>query len=76
MTPNAGYAKPTMKQSLTLFLSVLNFFKNNTSDGMTRWERLFNGIFVERKALMFLINGTNTNLYLVQKMSHSNGQYN
>ena len=27
------------------------------------------GIFVERKALMFLRNGTNTNLYLVQKMN-------
>ena len=57
-----------MKQSLTLFTSVLNFFKKNTNDGMTRWERLYTGIFVEGKALMFLINGTNANLYLVQKM--------
>ena len=57
-----------MKQSLTLFMSVLNFFKKNTNDGMTRWERLYIGIFLEGKALMFLINGTNANLYLVQKI--------
>ena len=49
--------------------SVLNFFKNNTNCDMTEWGRLCFGIFVERKALMFLRNGTNTNLYLVQKMS-------
>ena len=36
---------------------------------MTGWERLCFGIFVERKALMFPTNGTNTNLFLVQKIN-------
>ena len=53
ITPNAGCVKPTMKQSLTLFLSVLNFFKKNTNHDMTGWERLCVGTFVERKGLMF-----------------------
>ena len=39
MTPNGGYVKPTMKKSPTLFMSVLNFFKMNTNDDMTGWER-------------------------------------
>ena len=59
MTLNAVCVKPTMKRSVTLSLSVLNFFKNNTNDGMTGWERLCIGIFVERKALMFPINDMN-----------------
>ena len=69
MTQNAGWVKPTMKQSLTLFLSVSNFFKKNTNSDMAVWERLSIGILAERKALTFLRNGTNTNLYLEQKMS-------
>ena len=69
ITPNAGCVKPTMKQSLALFLSVLTFFKKNTNDDMTGWERLCVGIFVERKASMFSRNGMNANLYLVHKMS-------
>ena len=69
MNPNAGCLKPTMKQSHTLFLSVLNFSKKNTNDDMTGGEKLYIGIFVERKALMFPRNGTSTNLYVVQKMS-------
>ena len=32
MVSNAGYVKPTMKQSLALFMSVLNFFKKNKID--------------------------------------------
>ena len=58
----------TMKQSLTLFLSLLNFFKKNTNNNMARWKILCIRIFVERKALMFPRNGTSTKLYLVQKM--------
>ena len=69
MTPYAGCVKPIMKQSHILFLIVLNLFKTNTKDDMTGWEGLFIGIFVERKALMFPRNGTNTNLYLVEKIS-------
>ena len=38
---------PTMKQSLTLFLSLLNFFKKNTNNKMTRWKILCIRIFVE-----------------------------
>ena len=53
MTPNAVCVKPAMKQSLTLFLSVLNFFKKNTNNDMTGLERLCIGIFAERKALMY-----------------------
>ena len=34
---------------------------------MAEWERLCIGIFVEKKTLMFPRNGSNTNLYLVQK---------
>ena len=32
MTPKAECINPTMKQSLALFLSVLNFFKKNTNE--------------------------------------------
>ena len=39
MIPNAGCVKPTMKQSITLFLSALNFFKKNTNNDMTGWEK-------------------------------------
>ena len=53
ITPNAGCVKPTTKQQLTLFLSVLNFFKKNTSYEMTGWKRLCIRMFVERQALMF-----------------------
>ena len=49
MTPNAGCVKPTMKQSLILFLSVINFFKKNTNDDMTGWGRFGIAISVERK---------------------------
>ena len=57
-------------QAIThIISSVLNFLKNNTNCDMTEWGRLCFGIFVERKALMFLRNGTNTNLYLAQKLS-------
>ena len=66
MTPYAGCVKPTMKQSLTLFLSVLNFLKKNRNDGMIGWERLSNGILVKRKALMFPRNDMKTDLYLIQ----------
>ena len=38
MAPYAECVKPTMKQPLTLFLSVLNFFKKNTYDNITEWE--------------------------------------
>ena len=69
MTPNAGCVNPTMKKSLTLFLNVCSFFKKNTNGNMAGWGRLCIGIFVERKALMFPRNGTNTNLYLLYKMS-------
>ena len=69
ITPNAGCVKPTNKQSLALFLSVLNFFKKNTNDDMARWERLCVGIFVERKASMFPRNGITTNRYLLHKIS-------
>ena len=55
-----------MKQSLTLFLSVLNFLKKNRNDGMIGWERLSNGILVKRKALMFPRNDMKTDLYLIQ----------
>ena len=44
MTPKAECINPTMKQSLALFLSVLNFFKKNTNDVMTGLERLCIGI--------------------------------
>ena len=66
MTQYAGCVKPTMKQSLTLFLSVLNFLKKNRNDGMIGWERLSNGILVKRKALMFPRNDMKTDLYLIQ----------
>ena len=69
MTLNAGCVKSTMKQSLTLFPSVLNLFKKNTNDNMTGWGRLCIEIFLERKAFMFPRNSMNTNLYLVQEMS-------
>ena len=61
MTLNAVCVKPTMKKSLTLFLIVPDFLKKNTNDDMTGWERLCIGVFVERKALILPINGTNTN---------------
>ena len=35
MIPNARCVKRMMKESLTLLLSVLNFFKKSTSDDMT-----------------------------------------
>ena len=41
--------------------------QKNTNDDVTRWERLYFGIFVERK--VFPRNGTSTNLYFEQKMS-------
>ena len=66
MTQYAGCVKPTMKQSLTLFLSVLNFLKKNRNDGMIGWERLSNGILVKRKALMFPRNDMKSDLYLIQ----------
>ena len=53
MTPNAGYVKPTIKQSLTLFLSILSFLEKNANDNITGWERLRIRAFVEMKNLMF-----------------------
>ena len=67
--PKCWIVNPMLKQSFTLFLSVLNFLKKNTSDNLTGYERLCIWILVERMALMFQRNSTNTNLYLVEKMN-------
>ena len=53
MTPNAGYVKPTIKQSFTLFLSIISFLEKNANDNITGWERLRIRAFVEMKNLMF-----------------------
>ena len=65
--PKCKCVKPMIRQSLTLFLNVLNLFIKNTNNNMTGWEGLCIGIFVERKALMFSRNGMNTDLYLYRK---------